>query len=383
MSSIDNFSDEELPEDILEAASVANLDLLPKKSLVRYEKQYEHFVSWCEAKKVKAPKEEVLLAYFLEMSKLWKPNTLWSRYSMLKSVLKVKKDLDISKYYKVTAYIKRQNVGFRAKKAKVFTQEDITKFMKEAPDEIYLLIKVVIIFGLAGACRCEELTKLTIDDIDDKGNVIIVTIKDSKNHSARSFVITKEVNNESFLNLYRKYASLRPQQTPHRRFFLNYKHGKCSTQCVGINTIGKMPSNIAAYIGLKNPELYTGHSFRRSSATLLANSGEEITNIKRLGGWKSTSVAEGYLEESITQKKDMSNKILNLNIPSNLSCSLEASTSSKTPQFPSSANNSSIPLSLQPSAHQDQLASMASTCLASAINLHNASNCTFNINIIN
>ena len=212
-------SDEELPGDILEAANLANLQLLPEKSRSRYEKQFQHFESWCDSKKVKSLKEEVFLAYFSDMSKLWKPNTLWSRYSMLKSVLKVKKDLDISKYYKITAYIKRQNVGFRPKKSRIFTQEEIRKFLTEAPDEVYLLIKVVAIFGLAGACRREELTKLTLDDIDDKGNMIIITIQDSKNHSSRCFVISQDGNNQSFVSFYRKYAGLRPKQTSNRRFF--------------------------------------------------------------------------------------------------------------------------------------------------------------------
>lgn len=67
-------------------------------------------------------------------------------------------------------------------------------------------------------------------------------------------------------------------------FLYTTKNGKCTSQCVGINTLGKMPSEIAAFIGLTNPEQYIGHSFRRSAATILADSGEEITNIKRLGG---------------------------------------------------------------------------------------------------
>ena len=71
---------------------------------------------------------------------------------MLKSVIKIKNDLDISKFFKVTSYIKKQNVGFRLKKAKVFNKA-VTKFLNEAPDEVYLMIKVVAIFGLAGACR--------------------------------------------------------------------------------------------------------------------------------------------------------------------------------------------------------------------------------------
>ena len=116
------------------------------------------------------------------------------------------------------------------------------------------------------------------------------------------------------MSLYRKYINLRKPNTPHRRFFVFYKKGHCTVQCVGVNTFGKIPSEIAAYLKLPNPHLYTGHSFRRSSASILADSGEEITSIKRLGGWKSTFLAEGYLEESTKHKKDISNKILGMNI---------------------------------------------------------------------
>ena len=51
--------------------------------------------------------------------------------------------------------------------------------------------------------------------------------------------------------------------------------------------------------------LYTSHAFHRSSATFLANAGADINVLKRHGGWKSTSVAERYVEDSI----DMKNKI--------------------------------------------------------------------------
>lgn len=359
-------SDEDLPESILEEAKIANLGLLPAKSRHRYEKEYAVFTNWCQEKGIKSMKEEVFLAYFSELNKVCKPNTLWSRYSMLKSVIKIKNDLDISKFFKVTSYIKRQNVGFRPKKAKVFNKEEVTKFLNEAPDEVYLMIKVVAIFGLAGACRRDELTKMTIDDIEERENLLIIRIPDSKNHTSRTFVISDEINNGNVMSLYRKYINLRKPNTPHRRFFVFYKKGHCTVQCVGVNTFGKIPSEIAAYLKLPNPHLYTGHSFRRSSASILADSGEEITSIKRLGGWKSTSVAEGYLEESTKHKKDISNKILGMNIPSN-SLELDSETYSN---IPSSYNQSTVTV---PSSNQ----------LASAIKLQNASNCTFNINIVN
>jgi integrase len=68
---------------------------------------------------------------------------------------------------------------------------------------------------------------------------------------------------------------------------------------VGINTFGSCPLQIARYLELDDPEKYTGHAFRRTSATIMANSGMTIDQIQRQVGWKSAAVATGYVEESI------------------------------------------------------------------------------------
>lgn len=54
---------------------------------------------------------------------------------------------------------------------------------------------------------------------------------------------------------------------------------------------------------LSKPAEYTGHCLRRTSATLLIDGGADITSLKRHGGWKSASVAEGYVDESMLNKK--------------------------------------------------------------------------------
>jgi integrase len=77
-----------------------------------------------------------------------------------------------------------------------------------------------------------------------------------------------------------------------------------------INTIGNLPKMIAKHIGLPNCVLFTGHCFRRTSATWLADSGADIMKIKRHGGWKSNSVAEGYVEDSLENKKKIATDIL-------------------------------------------------------------------------
>lgn len=47
---------------------------------------------------------------------------------------------------------------------------------------------------------------------------------------------------------------------------------------------------------------FVGHSFRRTSATFLANSGADIETIMRHGGWRNESCAKEYIEDSLAYK---------------------------------------------------------------------------------
>jgi integrase len=167
-----------------------------------------------------------------------------------------------------------------------------------------------LIFGIAGACRSDELTNVTVDDIETSNSSLIIKIPKTKTKIPRVFVVTNIEGKVDFIGLFRKYADLRPSNVSHRRFFIFYKGGKCTSQPVGKNTFGKTPSIISTYLDLPNPSMYTGHCLRRSSATLLADSGADITTIKRHGGWKSTAVAEGYIQDSVQNKTKIANQVL-------------------------------------------------------------------------
>jgi hypothetical protein len=180
-----------------------------------------------------------------------------------------------------------------------------------------------LIFGIAGALRRDELVKMKLSDVEDKGSILIVKVPDSKTHSERMFTVSNEDN----IRFIRKYQSLRPSNASSERLFLKYAKGKCFNQNVGINKIGEIPSLIAKCLKKENPKEYTGHCFRRSSATLLANAGGDITLIKRHGGWKSSNVAEGYIEDCINNKIAISNKIQpsakTISEPSTSTCNLK------------------------------------------------------------
>ena len=99
-------------------------------------------MDWRNLNKANSFSENVMLAYFSQATGVWKPPTLWSVYSMLKTVLSCQHNVDISKYERLLAFLKKNSVGYASKKSQVFTSEQIQTFLREAPDEIYLPAKV-------------------------------------------------------------------------------------------------------------------------------------------------------------------------------------------------------------------------------------------------
>lgn len=146
-------------------------------------------------------------------------------------------------------------------------------------------------FGMSGGCRGAEITNVLVEHVIDAKKEIVVEIPRSKTKFPKVFPITGEMAT----NIVRRYVALRPEHIQTNRFFILYRGGKCFGQPIGKNTIAAMPRKIAEWLDLSDPASYTGHSFRRTSTTILADAGATIGTIKRHGRWKSTKVAEGKI----------------------------------------------------------------------------------------
>jgi hypothetical protein len=96
------------PPELREVAEGTLSNLLPTKSREVYEKEFANFEAWCRENKVQNISENVLIAYFDMQSKTKKSSTLWSIYSMLRSCLNIYKNVDISRYAKLQAFLKKQ-----------------------------------------------------------------------------------------------------------------------------------------------------------------------------------------------------------------------------------------------------------------------------------
>lgn len=209
------------------------------------------------------------------------------------------------------AILKSKGKKHQPKQAKTFEREELQKFLDTAPDSEFLLKKMAMVMGVMGACRNDELVNMKICDIEEKDDIVIVKIPNTKNFKPRLFVISN-VDGFNGMAIYKKYVALRPKGLQDQRFFCATEQ-KCTKQPVGINTLHKIPRDIANFLKLPDASLYTGHSFRRTSATLLANASADVLTLKRHGGWRSSNVAESYVENSISHKAEIARKIISSN----------------------------------------------------------------------
>lgn len=131
------------PPDLTEIAHSAVETLIPAKSKKIYDFAYEKFLKWSQEHNVHNYSENVLLAYFSQLSQKIKSSSLWAQYSMIKAELNLKHNVQIDKYTKLIAFLKRQSEGYKPKKSRVFTKEQFDAFLHNAPNNMYLATKVI------------------------------------------------------------------------------------------------------------------------------------------------------------------------------------------------------------------------------------------------
>lgn len=132
----------DLPAAVIASANDACGSLLPAKSKDLYERTYSEFCDWCTKQHVNDYIEPVLLAYFAEIVQKGLIASLWPKFSMLKSTLRLKKNIDIGNYHKLIMYIKRQSEGHVPKKSKILEKGQVQQFIIEAPNDVFLMAKV-------------------------------------------------------------------------------------------------------------------------------------------------------------------------------------------------------------------------------------------------
>jgi hypothetical protein len=169
-------------------------------------------------------------------------------------------------------------------------------------------MKVVLIIGIFGFLRLNEIDHFQYEDIKLNDDIYISSVLRAKRKGPKKnseFVIS----GSNYCDVMTIYLNLFSEKSKGGKLIKSISKGMVIAQNMGRNTIGKIPSLIAQYLSLENPGEYTSHAIRRSAATLLAESGASIETLKRAGGWLSSSVAEGYVADSLKTKASIASGI--------------------------------------------------------------------------
>lgn len=245
--------------------------------------------------------EDLLLRFLVKQSEAMVATSLWTVFSHIKKYLLLERTLDLGRAPRITDYLKTLSKFHKKKKAPSFSRDEMFDFLRRASNEGKGLIdKLVLLAGFYGGLRCCELVELTWEDVVYATEGILLKIRFSKTDRAGigatkllPAIVEDAISPLHYFLLYKEAVADRAG-----RLFRKFANGKFTKAPVGKNTIAAIPRTIAIFLGLSNPEIYTGHSFRVSSATVLADEGASSITLKRHGRWASDNVAEGYLRDS-------------------------------------------------------------------------------------
>lgn len=277
------------------------------------------FNEWC-MKNGKEPELTTLTLYmrYLHDEKKITAKSLWSRLSHLrvffqycvtgedgKVGINLKRDCP-----EVEHCLKQWQKSEMSKQAATFTKEEVEKILSAPNDEVSLLQKAALILGLHGCLRRAEIRQLRFEHLtyteDGEQAAVIVKVfrrKQSGPKKLSTFAVVGKVAVDILVSYIACFAEPDRTGALFRKLLppaQDSPRPRGSKQVLGINSLGAIPYQLALRLGLA-PEVakkYTSHSFRRTGATLLAEAGCTVLQLKEAGGWSSSTVAEHYVAES-------------------------------------------------------------------------------------
>lgn len=226
-----------------------NLDETKEREL----KYYRRFVDWKKERNVTTTTEGVMMNYVRFLSSTNAPNSLHTLYNKLVRPIHEYEKVDIDKFEKVKSWLKEKRNKYEPRKYKELSAEELDRFFKEAPDKDYLLQKVILIFQYVGRLTQNQTFNMTLADLDDRGDSVIVSINHETTKSKFSI-------GGDYYVIYKRYADLRPATKWTNYFFVDYR--KPFNQRIGKNVIREAPKVVARCLNLKDPEAYSSHFSR-------------------------------------------------------------------------------------------------------------------------
>ena len=276
----------------------------PIKSSKSYDNQWDDFINFCGISE--EPNEEDFIKYFHHLGEVRKyaSSSLWSKYSMINHKYQTLHGHKLQKFPRVTLLLKKFEAGYKRKKASIFTKDHIMQFLNDAPDDgEYVHIKAGVVVAYFGGLRCADLVGINCEDLEFNENTgmwVTYTISKQRGESINNkFNIPLQFC--SYLETYDN--ALHRCNAGSGRFMKTYRvnkncEGFYTRQPMGKNFLAKFTVKMANFLNLPNPETYSGHAIRRSSASIMAEAGTSTSQLKKHFYWKTEATSLKYIENS-------------------------------------------------------------------------------------
>jgi hypothetical protein len=193
---------------------------------------------------------------------------------------------------------KWEKMQCEAKQAKVLTAIDLFTYYDMINTPENLVDKIYAVMAMSFAARGVESSAITWNNVTksiqvDTGETQIkVTYLRTKQKGIPEQSYTL-ITGEIEVRILNEYQQCFKPADRNGRYFRVLKYGADGTTIIGMNknighnTTAKAGIRIATRLGLEDPELCTGHTFRRSAATICAESGMTLPEIKLVTGKKT------------------------------------------------------------------------------------------------
>ena len=289
----------------------------------------------------RVPFEKELLDYFVGMREGGKngegkaSSTILTTYSLLNGVMKHKYSFNMNRYPRIAARLKVWQSEDVKKKAAVFTPEELKQFCEseELQGAYWDVRKAIVVLAFFGGLRLVEAVGLELEKISacpEGFSVVHQRAKGRTDKQSTKFKVPKkkvpprqpvegevERPEDSFdwAGCLAQYLDKVKGELGHyqgRVFYTGRKNGNLVNQAMGRNMISAVPHEVARFLGKANPEAYTFHSFRRSSATAAADAGATPQQMVDFFGWKNQSMTSEYISTSNYQLNTMADRLGNV-----------------------------------------------------------------------
>lgn len=283
--------------------SSAFRDHARSQSTVRaYQRDWSDFTEWCMNMQAQAlpATPSTVAEYLVDRAGTLKPSTLNRRLVAIGHAHRAAGEPNPTKAPDVTETFKgiRRTLGTAPEQKAPITPVEL-RLMVETLDESLASIRnrALLLIGFAGAFRRSELAALNVEDLDEREEGYLITVRRSKTDQegrghTKTVVYGGSIPTCPVRSLARWLGAAGIDQGPIWRSV--DRHGRVSDQRLHPASVSTIVKRMAADAQL-DPERYAGHSLRAGFVTTAFDNGVSELRIAEQTGHRSLEVLRGYI----------------------------------------------------------------------------------------